>query len=519
MPAMATAEPSARPAWPVAASVAVVAFLVYLRTLMPGVAFGDWGEMQTVPHVLGVAHPTGYPTYVLLAWLAELLPIGSVAFRANLLSALFASATLGAVVLIAVRLGVRPPIAAGGAFGLGAVGTVWAAATVAEVNPLHLLFAALLLHRALVWAERRSVPDLAIGGLLVGLALGNHLLSLFLVPFVALFVLWAGRREILARPWIVLAGLATALLGLSVYLYIPLAASQSPPLAYNHPTTLDRFLWLVEGTQFRNQFDFLSPEGPDEFLASLPTLWSLVVARATPIVPLLGAAGLVLLLVRRPAFGLLCLAFLLSGVYIWANYLHLEHYLLVPWLVLGIGLAVALQGVADGLRRLGGRIAGARGLSSMDGVLVGTGALVFAGALGANNWGAADRSGDTSGQDYVDGVFAALPPDSAILSYWDASTPLWHGQLVEGLRPDVLIIDDTNIVYEGWVTRERRIASLICERPVYILRLLDGELAPTREAYRLEPILTVRVAAGGPSATVERPIFRVLPQDPARCTG
>ena len=43
--------------------------------------------MQSVPHVLGVAHPTGYPTYVLLAWFAELLPIGSVAWRANLLSA------------------------------------------------------------------------------------------------------------------------------------------------------------------------------------------------------------------------------------------------------------------------------------------------------------------------------------------------------------------------------------------------------------------------------------------------
>ena len=39
-----------------------------------------------------------------------------------------------------------------------------------------------------------------IGGLLVGLPLGNHLLTLFIAPFVALFVLWAGRRELLARP-------------------------------------------------------------------------------------------------------------------------------------------------------------------------------------------------------------------------------------------------------------------------------------------------------------------------------
>ena len=51
-------------------------------------------------------------------------------------------------------------------------------------------------------------------------------------------------------------------------------------------------------------------------------------------------------------------------------------------------------------------------------------------------------------------MFAALPPDAAILSYWDASTPLWHATLVEGRRPDVLVVDDTNIVYEGWGTRE-----------------------------------------------------------------
>ena len=59
---------------------------------MPGVAFADWGEMQVVPHVLGVAHPTGYPSYILLAWLAQLAPLGSVAFRANLLSAILVAA-------------------------------------------------------------------------------------------------------------------------------------------------------------------------------------------------------------------------------------------------------------------------------------------------------------------------------------------------------------------------------------------------------------------------------------------
>ena len=498
------------------AIVGGVALVVYARTLMPGIAFGDWGEMQTVAHVLGVAHPTGYPTYIVLAWLGELVSIGSVAFRANFLSAVFVGATLGTVTLISIRLGVRPMIAAAGALALGAVGTVWAAATVAEVNPLHLLFGALILHRALVWEERRSLSDLVLGGLLVGLALGNHLLTLFIAPFVAVFVLWAGRREILARPWILVPALAAVILGLAVYLYIPIAASQSPPLPYNHPVTLDGVLWLVSGTQFRGQFDFLSSRGPGEFVAALPALWAVLAARATPILPILGLTGLAILVRRRPAFGLLCAAIFAGAIYVWANYLQLEHYLLVPWLILAIGASVALEWVAGLLTGWPRRIATFDG-----GVLLGrvtvAFALAFALALGTINWSASDRSSDRSGQDYVNAVFAALPQDAAILSYWDASTPLWYGQHVEGGRPDVLIVDDTNIVYEQWVTREARISSLICQRPVFILRLDDRDLIPTRQAFRLEPFMTVLVAGGGPSAVVDRPIFRVEPLDPTAC--
>src|SRR6188472_750380 len=122
--------------------VAVASLALYVRTLLPGMAFDDWGEMQTVPWVLGIPHPTGYPTYVLAAWLFErllgLLSLGEVAFRANLFSAVCVALALAVATVIGVRLGVRPAIAAAAAIGTGAVGTIWGSATVAEVNPLHL---------------------------------------------------------------------------------------------------------------------------------------------------------------------------------------------------------------------------------------------------------------------------------------------------------------------------------------------------------------------------------------------
>lgn len=505
-----------RHAWWAPAVAGGIAFVVYARTLLPGMAFGDWGEMQTVPHVLGVAHPTGYPTYVVLSWLAHLVPIGSVAFRANLLSAVLVSVALAVTVTILLRLAVRPLVAIGAALALGTIRTVWSAATVAEVNPLHLAIVALLLHRALVWEERRSVRDLVIGALLLALALGNHLLTLFVAPCLAIFVLWVGHRELLARPPALAAAGAAGLLGLSIYLYVPLAAAQAPPLPYNRPVTLEGVWWLVSGTQFRDQFDFLTPSGPADFVSSLPALWALVSDQATSIVPILGVAGLVLLIRRRTAFGLMCAAILLTHLYVWSTYLRLEHYLLVGWLVLAIGAAVGLETIG---REAASRLSGVRGVGRGAEIAAGAAGIAFAVWLVATNWQAMDRSGDRSAEVFVDTVLEALPTDAAILTQWDASTPLWHATLVLGRRPDVLVVDDTNIVYDGWVTRERRIASLVCDRPVFIARLNDRDLEPTRESYRLEPFLPIRIGQGGPSAVADRQVYRVEPLDPGVCGG
>jgi Protein O-mannosyl-transferase TMEM260-like len=509
-----------RSRWAVPLAVVAIALLVYLRTLLPGMAFDDWGEMQTVPHVLGVPHPTGYPTYVLTAWLFELLPVGSIAFRANLLSAVCIALAMGLLTSILQRLDVRPAIAAAAALATGFTGALWTSAEVAEVNPLHVLFIALIAERALAWAEAPRLRDLALGGLLIGLSLGNHVLTAFVAPFLVLFVLWAGRRELLAHPAWLLAPVATLALGLSVYAYLPIAASFHPPLPYNDPVTFDRFKFLVMGEQFRGQYGNLfttTDIGP--YLASLPDLWSLAVERATVFVPALGVVGLVLLLWRRPAFALACWGILILGTYVWASYLRLEHYLLVPWLVIGIGAGVAVEAGARSFgwlldARLGPTAWSPAGSLSMSLRAAPTTIPVLAGAmlavaLVAVNLPSADRSGDHSAETYVDAVFAALPQGSAILSYWGASAPLWHATLVEGRRPDILVVDDTNIVYEGWGTRENRIASLICTRPVFILHLSEAELAPTREQFRLTQVARLFIAGGTPTATAYAPLYRV----------
>ncbi len=492
--------------------VFVASLALYVRTLLPGMAFDDWGEMQTVPHVLGIAHPTGYPTYILTAWLFELLPLGSIAYRANLFSAVCVAVALTAMTSTALRLGVRPTIAAAVAVTTGAIGTIWGSAVVAEVNALHLAFIALIVDRALAWADGLRTRDLALGGLLIGLSLGNHLLTAFVAPFFALFALWTGRWTLIGRQRLVLVPAVAGLAGLAVYLYIPIAASFSPPLPYNHPTTLAAFAFLVTGEQFRGQYGGLFTTASLGALADgLPALWSTTLSRTTVIVPFLGLVGLALLVVRRTAFGLACAAALLVGIHIWANYLRLEHYLLVPWLLLGIGVAVALEGIAReaeaGLPLRVRRVAGPG---------VALAAVLLAGMQVAVTLPTVDKSGDRSARAYVDALFGALPPNAVILSFWGPTPPLWHAQLVLGERPDVLVVDDTNIVYEGWGTREARIASVICSRPVFILPVNEGILDPTREQYIVTEVLKVGIGALGPTAQYRVPVYRVDPK-PGTC--
>src|SRR3954470_23506137 len=74
-----------------AAGAFAVALIVYVRTLLPGVSFGDWAEAEMVPSRLGILHPTGYPLYSMLGTVFSLIPVGSVAYRANLLSAVAAA--------------------------------------------------------------------------------------------------------------------------------------------------------------------------------------------------------------------------------------------------------------------------------------------------------------------------------------------------------------------------------------------------------------------------------------------
>ena len=82
------------------------ALWLYLTTLAPSVVtlFDDSLEFQLVTYQLGIAHPTGYPLYTLLGKLFTFLPMGNVAYRVNLMSAVFGALTVALVYLLILQV-------------------------------------------------------------------------------------------------------------------------------------------------------------------------------------------------------------------------------------------------------------------------------------------------------------------------------------------------------------------------------------------------------------------------------
>ena len=117
-----------------ALAVGVAALAAYVRNLAPDVLYSDSAEFQTLAYTLGMTHSTGYPVYLLLARLLGLLPLGSLAWRVNLLSATSAAVTVSAVYLLARHVTRSRTGALLGSLALGLSYTFWSQAVIAEVG-------------------------------------------------------------------------------------------------------------------------------------------------------------------------------------------------------------------------------------------------------------------------------------------------------------------------------------------------------------------------------------------------
>ncbi len=208
----------------------LAALAFYVTSLLPGVAFWDTGEMQTVPYLPGIAHPTGFPLFVLGGWLfAHLVPYGAPAWRLSLFSAVAAAGAAGMLAVFVTdvvgeaRAAIGAALVGAGAALVFALGDVaWTRGARAEVHDLALLCVAVAVTAAARAGRLRSPRALGIAALACGFGAAAHPVALLAVP--AAFVLaWPALTASGSRSRAAAAALALA--PLALYAYVPLRSA------------------------------------------------------------------------------------------------------------------------------------------------------------------------------------------------------------------------------------------------------------------------------------------------------
>ena len=481
-------------------AVFVVSIVLYALTLAPSVVFVDSGELIVAARSLGVAHPPGFPLYVLLTHLATVVPIGNIAVRVNFASALFGALASSVLTLTVIEAMVTPRIlsaagrvprkqARGGKKGSSGAGakdsnvtepvdpialivssisaglllafsrTLWAYATIAEVYTLNSLLILTIFFFMFRWRrltiehrerkEDRGPRDrwLYAAAFAFGLGLGVHhvTVGLMLAAFGALVLATEGiafytsRRLAYAALW--------AFAGLSIYVYLPIAASRSPVMNWGDPRTFEHFWWHVTGRQYQVFFVWSLKTMASQFGDFIKLAANQFGPAWLPLVPVLAISGFFAIYRRdRALFWFLVLAVAADLVYCLGYEIAEDkdaYYLpvmMAATIATGFGAHWLIKRMVE-LPRLFSNSARYLAAASIALVL----AIALAANLPYNN-----RSRYFVATDYLDNIYSAIEPGGMLLTRdWQVYSPSLYQREIEHRRQDVVAID-VNQLRRSW---------------------------------------------------------------------
>lgn len=428
-------------------TLAVSLGAIYLATIAPGLSWAndgaDGGDFISAAATGGIAHPTGYPLYLLIARPFQFIPLGSLAFRTNLLSAL--AAVLAACLIYAILVHAPGSPAAGNwlagmsaGYALGISPVFWSQAVITEVYTLHTALVALSLLVS-VWQPGSTAAQNRLSrlrGLIPGLAVGNHLTAVFLIPGALLSGAWTGHGK---PDWRALGRILLWLAaGLLIYLALPLRALSGPVINWGNPLNWPNFSWLVSGSLYqRNLLEFSGAQ-----ILERGQAWAFLMRQQFEIPGLaLGFLGLVyffkpnrlyfITLANAVIFSLFAILYSTSDSYV---------YLLPVFVSFALWMGLGLAGLLD----LAGKYKPA---AEWAGAVV---LLAWFALLAVNRWPLVDASHDLRADQFGTQVMREAPPNALLFVESDrASFALWYYHFALGQRPDLTVIV-TDLLHFEW---------------------------------------------------------------------
>jgi len=236
--------------------IACISLAVYLKTVAPSIYTADNGEFVTAVFTLGIAHPPGYPVFCVLGKLMTFLPLGDIAYRANLTSVISAVGAVFVVYLVLLRLinGSACLVAASAASLIFAFSEeFWYQAIRAEVYTLNAFFVVLLAYIMILWQESRKRNYVFLWTFVFGISLADHHTVLAMGPVFAGYFLWKTIKD--PRPEELTANLffkcaVFFIAGIFFYAYLPVRSLSAPVLDWGNPETFQRLIDHIQRRQY-----------------------------------------------------------------------------------------------------------------------------------------------------------------------------------------------------------------------------------------------------------------------------
>jgi len=423
--------------------IGLVALVLYSTTMAPDIGAHDVSEWQAVGITLGIAHGPGSPAYTLISHLFSLVPIGLPAARVTFLSVVMGVVGVLALYVFVLLLFNRVLPALVSASALAVSGMWWAHASVATPYNAMVVFMVFLLILLFLWSKSGNARLLWLAALLAGAGLAYHPLLMFFlpIPIVGMFLLGPWRKLLKLKTALFLA--TAFLLGLSIYLYLPIRSASDPSFSYTKIDSVSSFIKHVSASQAREKkLDESAWLAPDEigdrlnevvyqsyypfyiFLTFLPMLlvaYPGVWRRLKSSVKWIGflAGGMVVQTFLIFVFSDIYAHYYLPLLFYFALWSGFSIYVVVVFIEIFIEEGWSRQAACI--------IFGVMFLGIM--------------ALGIPRaWEFANHQDDRHMREYVDHVLRVAKPNAVIIASWETSTGIRYVQTVEGKRTDITVI-------------------------------------------------------------------------------
>jgi len=221
-------QPFSRRDVTLATLVAVVTLVFFVMTLRPDVGgTEDSPKFQFVGRALGTAHSPGYPFYVMATYAFGRLPIGTLAYRINLFSAVCGALACACIFLTGRRLGVTRVLSVASALAAATSYPVWSNSVTAEVYTLAAVLSGFAVYWLIAFAQTGAVWRLYAACAMWGCGFGNHLTIVGILP--AALVYGIAKDRSVLRPRVAITAAIIGILGVLQYGFIALRTIEGAP--------------------------------------------------------------------------------------------------------------------------------------------------------------------------------------------------------------------------------------------------------------------------------------------------